>query len=494
MKTINIGTNTLAEVIPNDTAIEDILGQKLNTRCEEVKEDAFYIADLSDIARKYEMWTTSLPRVEPFYAVKCNDDPMVVRTLANIGTGFDCASRAEIKKVLEMGVSPDRIIYANPCKQASHIKYAAQQRVEMTTFDNEDELYKVKRAYPNAKLVLRILPGEFKSQCNLGIKFGCHPQHAMKLLKTAKELDLNVIGISFHVGSGCMDPDAFPAAIALARIAFDEAISVGFKPYLLDIGGGFPGTPNWPVSFNEIADEVNIALEKHFPPSCNVRIIAEPGRYFVASAFTLAVNIIAKRAVARDAQETTDPEYETRCDDDDDDDVICNTIAPTKNDEPAFMYYVNDGVYGSFNCILYDHQEVTPSLLDNRANESEYSSSIWGPTCDGLDCIKSHCLLPELEVGDWIVFDNMGAYTMSAASNFNGISKPSGDYVVEERFSDLVVPSTNMENVPIKRSIPRRPKSTVKIPDLSFLNFVDVTQPTNDCCEIRLFESELPTV
>jgi len=492
MKTINIGTETLAEVIPDGVTIQDILCQKLNTRNEEVKEDAFYIADLSDIVRKYETWKTSLPRVEPFFAVKCNDDPMVVRTLANLGTGFDCASRAEIKKVLDMGVSESRIIYANPCKQTSHIKFASQKGVEMMTFDNEDELFKVKRAYPNAKLVLRILPGEFKSQCNLGIKFGCHPQHALKLLKTAKELDLDVIGISFHVGSGCMDPDAFPAAIAMAGIAFDQALSVGFKPHLLDIGGGFPGTQDWPVSFEEICDEVNVALDEHFPASSGVRIIAEPGRYFVASAFTLAVNIIAKRAVARDAQETTDPIYEAPHEDIETD-TICNTIAPTKNDEPAYMYYVNDGVYGSFNCLLYDHQEVTPSLLDDRSNEIEYSSSIWGPTCDGLDCIKSLCSLPELEVGDWIIFENMGAYTLSASSNFNGISRPTGDYVIEETLSDLVVAPPIMENVPIKRTIPRKPKQSIlRVPDLSLLNFIEINN--GDDLEVCLFESELPNM
>ena len=89
------------------------------------------------------------------------------------------------------------------------------------------------------------------------------------------------------------------------------------------------------------------------------------------------------------------------------------------------MYYVNDGVYGSFNCILYDHAHVK-ALLQKRPKPDEkyYSSSIWGPTCDGLDRILERCNLPEMHVGDWMPFENMGAYTIAAASTFNGFQRP----------------------------------------------------------------------
>jgi len=140
-----------------------------------------------------------------------------------------------------------------------------------------------------------------------------------------------------------------------------------------------------------------------------VHLIAEPGRFFVASAFTLAVNIIAKRTVTN--SEDTD---------------FINI--------KSFMYYVNDGVYGSFNCLMYDHATVEPTLLKNHPGELLYSSSVWGPTCDGLDCVLESCLLPELSTGDWIVFRDMGAYTMAAASTFNGMPKPRCYYVAHETY------------------------------------------------------------
>lgn len=120
---------------------------------------------------------------------------MVVKLLASLGLGFDCASKSEIQQVLDLGVEPNRIIYANPCKQSSFIRYAAQQNVAKMTFDNAEELHKIKMLYPNAELVLRILTDDSKSLCQLGLKFGAPLDTVDYLLRTAKELDLNVIGV-----------------------------------------------------------------------------------------------------------------------------------------------------------------------------------------------------------------------------------------------------------------------------------------------------------
>lgn len=106
---------------------------------------------MDDIHEKYNIWKTHLPRVEPFYAVKCNTDKMLLKLLDYLGTGFDCASKSEIQTILELGVSPDRIIYAHPCKATSFIKYACKMGVNTMTFDNEDELFKIKANHPNAR-------------------------------------------------------------------------------------------------------------------------------------------------------------------------------------------------------------------------------------------------------------------------------------------------------------------------------------------------------
>ena len=333
-----------------------------------------------------------------------------MKTLAAIGTGFDCASKTEIQLVQSLGVPPERIIYANPCKQVSQIKYAANNRVQMMTFDSEVELMKVARAHPKAKLVLLIATDDSKAVCRLSVKFGATLKTSRLLLEQAKELDIDVVGVSFHVGSGCTDPETFVQAISDARCVFDVGAEVGFNMYLLDIGGGFPGSEDVKLKFEEITSVINPALDKYFPSDSGVRIIAEPGRYYVASAFTLAVNIIAKKLVLKEQIGSDDEE---------------------ESSERTFMYYVNDGVYGSFNCILYDHAHVKPLLQKGpKPEEKYYSSSIWGPTCDGLDRIVEPCNLPEMHVGDWMLFENMGAYTVAAASTFSGFQRPTIYYVM----------------------------------------------------------------
>ncbi|XP_045604602.1 ornithine decarboxylase [Procambarus clarkii] len=377
--------------ILNDETVMDVIKEFVG---EPGQEDPFYILDIGDIVQKIKIWKLKLPRVDPFYAVKCNDNPTVLELLAALGIGFDCASKAEMQKVLQAGVEPSRIIYAHPCKPVSHLRQASKFNIPLMTFDNETELHKVKAYYPSAQLVLRIRCDAAKVQCPLGMKFGVLPEDAGALLATARSLDLNIVGVSFHVGSGCCEPAVFHRAIAAAKKVFNEAEALGFAPNLLDVGGGFPGTRN--SSLDEIASYINKALDEFFPEDCGVKIIAEPGRYVVASAFTLATNILAKRDI------------------NDDNGSLVST-----------MYYINDGVYGSFNCTIYDHQKVYPVLVEEPASDEPcFTSSIWGPTCDGLDQVVSKIDLPRLSCGDWLVWPEMGAYTLAAAGTFNGFPLP----------------------------------------------------------------------
>ncbi|XP_066152555.1 ornithine decarboxylase 1-like [Euwallacea fornicatus] len=369
------------------------------------QEEAFYVCDLKDIIEKHKLWTDHLPRVEPHYAVKCNDDLTILELLASLGVCFDCASRKEISKVLSVGVDPARIIFANPAKPISHVRYASDVGVATMTFDNESELHKVHAIYPGARLVVRIRVDARDAQCPLGMKFGCDPvREAPQLLRIAKSLNLNVVGVSFHVGSGCREPAVFRRAIKAARDIFDYSHTLGFNFSLLDIGGGYPGVKR--SSISEIAEVVNRALDELFS-DLNVRFISEPGRYYVSSAYTLACNIHSVRKI-------TEEDAQGRC------------------FETHRMYYINDGVYGSFNCILYDHQVVTPIPLKEYA-EPKISSSVWGPSCDGLDQIIEDMSLPDMQVGEWVVFENMGAYTLPVASPFNGFPIPKVYYVMTHR-------------------------------------------------------------
>lgn len=201
-------------------------------------------------------------------------------------------------------MSPERIIFANPCKATSFIRSSAKAGVDMMTFDNTDELYKVAKAHPGAKLVVRILTDDSKSLCRLGLKFGAPLVTVPGLLAKARELNLDVIGVSFHVGSGCYDPEAFADAVMRARAAFDMGREAGYEFSLLDVGGGFED-----ATFEKTAAVLTRAIDQHFPVRDKIRLIAEPGRYYVSKAFSLATNIIARRAPdgAADA-DATDPE------------------------------------------------------------------------------------------------------------------------------------------------------------------------------------------
>ncbi|UYV79493.1 ODC1, partial [Cordylochernes scorpioides] len=446
------------------------------------QDESFFVVDLADIVLKHKLWKLKLPRVAPFYAVKCNDCPVVLEFLAALGVNFDCASKvsggcnglllgetggllpprglvaesqgvkvlaavffreyvaegrmvppvgrvsshylqtwvaedtkkphdcnptmagsvslgwvqSEIQAVLSAGVDPSRIIYANPCKTRSFIKYAAAVGVDLMTFDNEVELHKIKGVHPGARLILRIRVDDSHSHFRLGLKFGCEVEEAERLLATAQDLGLAVVGVSFHVGSGCREASAFTQAVADARHVFDVARHrLGMELSVLDIGGGFPGKAEPHVGqFEEMADAVNTALELWFPEESGVQVIAEPGRYYVTSAFTLATNIIAKRESAMDG--TT-------------------------------MYYLNDGVYGSFNCVIYEPTALHPIPLTvdggNVEEREILRSSLWGPTCDSLDRVMEETFLPNMEVGEWLVFHNMGAYSLTSATTFNGFPK-----------------------------------------------------------------------
>ena len=354
-------------------------------------QEPFYVLDLGVVVNLMDQWAHTLPMVRPYYAVKCNPEPALLGTMAALGSGFDCASKAEIETVLGLGVSAAQIVFANPCKPEAHIKYAASVGVNLTTFDSLDEVEKIRKWHPKCALLIRIkAPDDGGARCPLGPKYGALPEEVEPLLQAAKAARLTVSGVSFHIGSGATHSHAYRAAIEAAKKVFETAARLGLPEMrILNIGGGFTaGKP-----FEEAASNVRAALQTHFPNTQELSIIAEPGRFFGESAFTLAANVIGKR-VRGELRE----------------------------------YWINDGLYGSMNCLLYDHATLTCEPLacnSKRANPTckgakTYSSTVFGPTCDALDTVLTDYQLPELQVNDWILFPNMGAYTMAAGSSFNG--------------------------------------------------------------------------
>lgn len=355
-------------------------------------EHAFYIIDLGEVTNSYSKWTRLLPDVHPYYAMKCNPNPVLIEALASLGANFDCASENEMKTIIEITKDPSRIIFANPCKMSSQIRYARANDVDLMTFDCEEELYKIKLYHPYAKLVLRLAVDDSKSVCKFNKKFGCKLSEVEELLTIAKTLKLAVVGFSFHVGSGCSCASNFYEAIGDCRKATDMALKLGIHINMIDIGGGFPGVDR-NVRFEDIAKSINDAMTDFFNKELaegSIRFMAEPGRFFAQSTHTLVLNVIGKKRVV--------------------DEVTGENI---------IVYYLNDGVYNSFNCIMFDH--YSPTILPfNERDGKLIASRLFGPTCDSIDLIADKIMLPELAIGEWVYVENFGAYTVSASSGFNG--------------------------------------------------------------------------
>jgi diaminopimelate decarboxylase len=386
-----------AKLYGSDRDTYDIINDFLE---DNQSERAFYIIDLGEIVNSYSTWMRLLPNVHPYYAVKCNPNPVILDALASLGANFDCASETEMKTIIEITKDPTRIIFANPCKMTSQIRYARANDVDLMTFDCEEELYKIKLYHPYAKLILRLAVDDSKSLCKFNKKFGCKLDQVLELLTIAKTLKLAVVGFSFHVGSGCSSSDNFYGAIKDCREAVDIAKTIGIEVSIIDIGGGFPGVDR-KISFEEIAKRVNDGIHDFFSmevESGTVKFISEPGRYFAEKTHTLVLNVIGKKIITDD------------------------------NGEKMIVYYLNDGIYGSFNCIYFDHN--VPTILPfNERDGKLFKSRLFGPTCDSIDLIADEIMLPELAISEIVYVENFGSYTVAASSNFNGFKTTVCKYI-----------------------------------------------------------------
>ena len=375
---------------------------------------AFYIINLGEIVRQVKLWRELFPYIQPRYAVKCNPNSVICQLLSLLGVGFDVASKNEINLVKDYVSDIDDVIYANPYKECSSIQYARSIDVDTSVFDSEDELLKIKIYHPKCKLLMRLKVDDKNSLCKFSKKFGVEEQEVESLLKVAKNLNLNVIGVCFHVGSGCYDATQYYRALEMCKKVFNIAKEVGYQFTMLDIGGGFPGFQDEKSLdlIRQISVQVNLGVKDFFANeyiienyeniaddnSPTLKIISEPGRFFVQSSHTLLVNVIGRK------------------------------VKNTSNGK-TFCYYMNDGIYGSFNCIYFDHQK--PEILPYNERDGEsYDSVIFGPTCDSMDTVCENIQLPELAIGEWCFIKNFGAYTVAAATDFNGFSKLRAFYIL----------------------------------------------------------------
>lgn len=367
--------------------------------------DSFYIYDLDILKHSIQQWRTYLPMITPFYAIKCNPDPMIIRTLAEHGAGFDCASPREIDTALQY-VSPSRIIYAHPCKHPRDITYARQHGIIQTTFDSESELDKLHDRLRNP--LLRIKIDNPNATVQLGLKYGADPHNGevTHLLKYARNRGIDLKGVSFHIGSANRDPTIYRDAITISNRVLQQMRQLGFSPTTLNIGGGFTTS-----TFQHTAPVITQTLDAIGAKQQELVIMAEPGRYFAERVATFFTPVIGVRK---------------------------RSINTTETKRIMMEYWIGDGLYGSFNCILYDHQRPQFELLtNNNVKPTLYDSIVWGATCDSADRLNDPALpikLPKLALGDWLMVPDFGAYTIAGACDFNGIpmTRPKTFYIMNE--------------------------------------------------------------
>lgn len=367
-------------------------------------DGSFYIIDIGKIIRRIKLWKDLFPNVEPYYAVKCNSNKIICKLLSLMNIGFDVASVSEINIVKNIVNDLQKVIYANPVKDSNSIRYARTTDIDFLTFDSEHELYKLKLYHPNSKLLIRLKVNDKDSECTFSEKFGVEKDEIEKLLTLAQGMQLKIVGTCFHCGSNCKNPKQYYEAIELCKYAFDIGKEKGFNFNILDIGGGFTGLNdlNAIQLLTKTSEEVTLAIKTFFSKELSIneiKIISEPGRFFVTDSHTLVLSVIGKK------------------------------IKLDENNKKRMIYHLSDGTYGSFSCINYDHQ--TPILIPyNNDDIEKYESVIFGNTCDGLDKICNSVYLPELTISDLVYCENFGAYSVSSSSQFNGFSVSNFFYVM----------------------------------------------------------------
>lgn len=341
------------------------------------------VLSLEQVKANYQYLLEHLPGVNVYYAVKSNPDNRLVQQLIELGCCFDVASDGEMLQMADLGVEPDRIIYANPIKTANGLAVARQTGVHKFTYDSEAEISRIANAIPGGSVLLRVRVDNPKALVDLNKKFGAHPDEAMALLRTARATGLDVAGLCFHVGSQSTSAEAYLDAMKICRRIFDAAIAEGFNMRILDIGGGFPiPTLTEKIDVAAMLATISKGLQEYF---AGTEIWAEPGRFICGTTVNLITRVIG---------------------------------AQVRNNQQ--WYFLDEGLYGTFSGVIFDHWDFE---LETFKTGKQIAATFAGPSCDSLDIMFRDKITVPLAIDDIILVPNCGAYTSASATVFNGFAK-----------------------------------------------------------------------
>ncbi|WP_371171356.1 type III PLP-dependent enzyme [Aliiroseovarius sp. 2305UL8-7] len=317
------------------------------------------------------------------YAVKANDSRAVLENLVAAGvSAFDVASPAEMRAL--RAVSPDVAMhYNNPVRSKDEIAEAVSYGVASYSVDAPHEFDKLRAqvAPEGVEIAVRLrLPVEGAAY-HFGEKFGADPEHAVDLLRKAKDAGFKV-SMTFHPGTQCTDPAAWSTYIATCA---DVAQQAGVKLARLNVGGGFAADRGYVQDLEAVFTAIHDAVVAAFGPDAP-ELVCEPGRAMVAEAFTLATRV---KSIREDG-----------------------------------AVFLNDGIYGALSeapSIGVPDRIVTVTSDGARHSGDAVKRVVFGPTCDSIDQLPDPLALPaDLAEDDYVLFSGMGAYSLATVTRFNG--------------------------------------------------------------------------
>jgi ornithine decarboxylase len=353
---------------------------------------------LDRIRDAYVRLSKHLTGIEIYYAMKCNPNPEIMKTVLDCGGQFEISSADEMRKAIIAGADPKNILFSNPVKTLSDIKAAYKAGVQYFSFDSVSEVDKLAEGAPGSKVYVRISIPVRKSVVASEGKFGVSIDHAKDLMLYAKKMGLQTYGISFHVGSQMLDYESWSYAIQHSAKLINILKKSHIQIEMLDMGGGFPVCYKGVMRDNldRISSKILKALDKYI--SKDVRIVAEPGRYLVA-----------------------------------DSGVMASTVIGTAERFGRKWLHLDVGANNGLMEAVQTGNTLEYPVFDSKNSEEKDIFVLTGPTCDSQDTVMFDVpVSADIQIGDKVYFECAGAYTTAMSENFNGFPSPK-TYIVDKQ-------------------------------------------------------------
>ena len=357
------------------------------------------VVDLDVVEDNFRAFEKVLPDSKVYYAVKANPAPEILRLLASLGSSFDCASVAEIEMAMDAGAVASRISFGNTIKKERDILRAYELGIRLFAVDCVEEVDKISRAAPGARVFCRVLTDGEGAEWPLSRKFGCAPAMAVDVLRHARVLGLDAYGVSFHVGSQQTDLSAWDRALGDAKAVFGTLAEEGIVLKMVNMGGGFPTRYLKDVPAAQAYGQAIFgALRKHFGNELPETII-EPGRGMVGNAGVIKSEVVL--------------------------------ISKKSAEDDVRWVFLDIGKFGGLAETM--DEAIRYPITTQHDGGATAPCVLAGPTCDSADVMyeKTPYPLPlSLTIGDEVLIEGTGAYTTTYASvAFNGF-EPLRSYVI----------------------------------------------------------------